>query len=109
MHYTEQTRPSQPIQHMPGQTVSTSFHGLAQLQQEYGDLDYAFLSPIFNSISKEGYQQAFDLETLSEHVKASKYPLVALGGIHTGTQHPELGCCLCKPLGLPTCAEALRT
>ena len=60
--------------------MSTAFHELSQLQSEYGALDYAFLSPIFDSISKKGYEAAFDHETLAHRVPRSSIPLVALGG-----------------------------
>ncbi|KAF5841151.1 thiamine phosphate synthase superfamily [Dunaliella salina] len=66
---------------------STSLHSLEDLQggkARYGALDYAFLSPIFDSISKKGYAAAkFDpvqLRTLlQEHGK--QLPVIALGGI----------------------------
>ena len=41
-------------------TISRSCHSIGELEQ-FGELDYLFLSPIFQSISKEGYscEQAF--------------------------------------------------
>lgn len=65
-----------------GGVVSTSFHSLAQAAHEdYGSLKYAFLSPIFESISKPGYTAAFVKEDLQASVSQSSLPLVALGGI----------------------------
>mmetsp|Transcript_20269 Transcript_20269/g.56475 ORF Transcript_20269/g.56475 Transcript_20269/m.56475 type:complete len:239 (-) Transcript_20269:97-813(-) len=66
---------------------STSLHSLEDLQvgkARYGALDYAFLSPIFDSISKKGYMAAkFDpvqlRALLQEHGK--QLPIIALGGI----------------------------
>lgn len=80
MHYTERARPRAPLQARPPLTISTAFHELSQLQGEYGALDYAFLSPIFDSISKKGYVAAFDHQTLAHKVACSSVPLVALGG-----------------------------
>ncbi|KAL3160574.1 hypothetical protein ABBQ32_010512 [Trebouxia sp. C0010 RCD-2024] len=81
LHFTEKTRPSAPFQHKPPLTISTAFHDLSQLQKDYGDLDYALLSPIFDSISKKGYQAAFDHATLAQTVAGFSVPLVALGAM----------------------------
>ena len=43
-------------------------------------LDYAFLSPIFDSISKQGYSAAFDLSFLETAIANAKCPILALGG-----------------------------
>lgn len=60
---------------------STSFHQLQDVQQPYPLFDYAFLSPIFNSISKEGYKAAFAPEDLRNAVRQAKVLTVALGGV----------------------------
>lgn len=80
LHFTEKARPLAPIQQKPSLTMSTALHDLCQLENDYGALDYALLSPIFNSISKKGYQAAFDHKTLARRVASSSVPLVALGG-----------------------------
>ena len=80
LHFTEKTRPSAPFQQKPPLSISTAFHDLSQLQKDYGALDYALLSPIFDSVSKKGYQAAFDHATLAQRVASSSVPLVALGG-----------------------------
>ena len=80
VHYTEKTRPHVPLQARPPLTISTAFHELSQLQSNYGALNYAFLSPIFDSISKKGYEAAFDHKDLAHSVPHSAVPLVALGG-----------------------------
>jgi len=62
--------------------ISTSFHSLGQLDEDYGSLDYAFLSPMFDSISKSKYYSAgFDTEELRTTLKALHFPVIALGGI----------------------------
>lgn len=82
VHYSEAARAKAGIiQALPGLTSSTALHQLEQLREPHGSLDYAFLSPIFDSISKSGYSAAFDdLEQLSAAVAASPVPLFALGG-----------------------------
>lgn len=60
--------------------MSTAFHDLKQLQHDWGQLDYAFLSPIFDSISKEGYTASFDMPELQSSVASCTFPLYALGG-----------------------------
>ncbi|QCR24535.1 thiamine phosphate synthase [Pontibacter sp. SGAir0037] len=60
---------------------STSFHHLQDIKQPQPLFDYAFLSPVFNSISKEGYKAAFAPAELALAVRQSNLPVVALGGI----------------------------
>ena len=84
IHYTEKTRPSTALQPRDRLTISTAFHSLHQVHCDYGALNYAFLSPIFNSISKAGYQAAFDLDELAEALQKSHVPLIALGGQYVG-------------------------
>ena len=60
--------------------MTTAVHSLQQLEIDYGPLDYALLSPIFDSISKAGYQAAFDHDDLSKCTATCNMPLMALGG-----------------------------
>ncbi|WP_233635854.1 thiamine phosphate synthase [Hymenobacter setariae] len=72
---------------LPGQTLSTSFHSLAKINQHRRRYNYVFLSPIFNSLSKVGYAGNFDLGELRRffHAQAARPgyhpPVLALGGI----------------------------
>ncbi len=66
--------------------ISTSIHGLIDLQQPHDIYEYIFVSPIFDSLSKENYKAAFDTNELQEAVKRHKAHVVfsktiALGGI----------------------------
>ena len=63
--------------------VSTSFHHLKDLLACEGNYEYLFISPIFNSISKQGYQAAFELNDLADAISRSKYPVIGMGGIAT--------------------------
>ncbi|WP_404818013.1 thiamine phosphate synthase [Reichenbachiella ulvae] len=61
---------------------SKSFHSIEEINEEDAKLDYAFLSPIFNSISKQGYKAAFDVSILGEALNMKHpFPIYALGGI----------------------------
>ena len=47
-------------------TVSASCHSIEEVEERKKTCDYVFLSPIFNSISKQGYAAAFSEEQLRE-------------------------------------------
>lgn len=59
-------------------TISRSCHSLNEIEQS-SESDFVTLSPIFDSISKKGYQSAFDPETLD--LRKFKTPTIALGGV----------------------------
>lgn len=67
-------------------TVSRSCHSIEELKQ-YQKLDYLFLSPIFQSISKEGYGNGFTPESLEEASTDGTIneKVIALGGIDCTT------------------------
>lgn len=70
--------------------ISRSCHSLEEIRN-CSNMDYLFLSPIFNSISKEGYESGFTIEELKS---ASDKGIIndkvfALGGIDEKTI-PEL-------------------
>jgi len=62
---------------------SISTHGLLELEDLHDDISYAFLSPVFNSISKQGYNAMFDLDELTKSLSEldSSASIIALGGI----------------------------
>ena len=68
-----------------GITISKSCHSLEEIKKSDNHIDYAFLSPIFNSISKTGYQGAFTEEQLRQARKNNiiNDKIIALGGITT--------------------------
>lgn len=67
-------------------SISRSCHSLEEVQ-ENSELDYVFLSPLFRSISKEGYGSGFSMEVL--HKAASDgiihQKVIALGGMDNTT------------------------
>ena len=60
--------------------VSRSCHSLEEVADSR-ELDYVFLSPVFDSISKQGYASHFSEEQLRGHVDAR---VMALGGVTAG-------------------------
>ena len=66
-----------------GFTASASLHSFEEIESLPCRLDYAFLSPIFQSISKQDYPSAFSKEDLVNFFQQRKSttPIVALGGV----------------------------
>ncbi|UII25097.1 thiamine phosphate synthase [Fulvivirga maritima] len=63
-------------------SLSRSFHTWKALKSYQWPLSYAFLSPVFNSISKQNYKAQFDHEQLKKELtKDSNIPVLALGGV----------------------------
>lgn len=67
-----------PVAPQNARSVSKSLHSIDEIN-DAGKYDYFFLSPVFDSISKEGYKAAFDLEELEPVIRGKK--AVALGGV----------------------------
>ena len=64
-------------------TISTSTHSIDEFNALSNVFDYAFLSPVFPSISKENYQSKEDLlEALKKRTNFNT-KLIALGGIQS--------------------------
>lgn len=56
-----------------------------------GNLEYCFLSPVFDSISKQGYKANFDKEELKEFLnKERKIKVIGLGGVTESNYHELL-------------------
>ena len=64
-------------------TISRSCHSIAEASEQLPHSDYIFLSPIFDSISKEGYQSAYTTEELQQAATQGilSEKTYALGGI----------------------------
>jgi thiamine-phosphate pyrophosphorylase len=75
--------------------ISTSFHSLEEIKQNSKNYEYAFLSPVFDSISKQGYKSTFDKTTLKTQLTElnKNVEIIALGGIDENNiqQAMELG------------------
>lgn len=64
-------------------SVSRSCHSLEEISRYKGECDYLTLSPIFNSISKQGYMAAFEPEQLAAARDSGLIDcrVIALGGV----------------------------
>lgn len=67
-------------------SISRSCHSLDEVEKFKENCDYLFLSPIFDSISKQGYRSAFTEEVLREAARKGIIDdkVCALGGVHHG-------------------------
>ena len=61
-----------------------SFHSIEEIKACKESYQYGFLSPIFDSISKPGYQAAFNEDELRKFLNSDEkpFPIIALGGIN---------------------------
>lgn len=68
--------------------LSRSCHSGREVHDSKG-LDYVFLSPVFDSISKPGYRAAFSRDELRRILEQARVRVYALGGV-TPERFPEL-------------------
>jgi len=62
--------------------LSISFHSVNEIMESDKKFDYGFLSPVFNSISKQNYKSNFDLQNLKNYRDLfTEKRIFALGGI----------------------------
>lgn len=81
IHLTESAKKNTALYSLP-YLHSLAIHNLAELSSPtLSQFAYSIVSPIFASISKEGYIPPFSLSQFREAVKTSTSPVVALGGI----------------------------
>lgn len=75
--------------------VSTSFHSLEEINNCTYNYEYAFLSPIFDSISKENYKSNFNKTELKSffNIYKKEIKIIGLGGVneHNANEAIELG------------------
>jgi thiamine monophosphate synthase len=83
-HLSEKTRKKSDLSQVKN-IVSASFHLLEDVLTEKINLEYAFLSPVFPSISKRGYEPSSEIKKIKNFFKTNRekirVPLIALGGI----------------------------
>lgn len=78
---------------------SVSVHGFCEAGSVGEEFSYAFLAPVFDSISKPGHKQAFEHEALRLFLtRPWKTDFVALGGVSLDNVN------LCKDMGFKTVA-----
>ncbi|PTN04342.1 thiamine phosphate synthase [Mangrovibacterium marinum] len=85
IHFSAKTKNQMPQWRSFEGSRSTSCHSLEELHELPDQIDYAFLSPIFPSISKQGYHANFDFDELEKFLATyNKAEVIALGGIEAG-------------------------
>lgn len=89
IHFTEENRKhasEERLKHWKEKNfhLSTSIHKIEDYEILSNAFEYAFLSPVFESISKPNYAPSIDFRTEIKN-KKKKIALVALGGIATNT------------------------
>ncbi|MCG2610875.1 thiamine phosphate synthase [Flavobacterium sp. SM15] len=77
------SNPNQSLPNRPIDRKSTSSHSIEAFNLLGSDYDYAFLSPVYPSISKIGYRSKINLTETVKQRTNFKTKLVALGGIDT--------------------------
>lgn len=65
----------------PDIIVSASYHSPNSLLKNNPGYSYIFLSPIFDSISKIGYKNTFNEDSLEVALRKTKFNVIALGGV----------------------------
>jgi len=82
IHFTEKTKHLVADYSQVNCCKSMAVHELAELDTIPATIDYVLLSPLFPSISKEGYAKVWDVEELKAAVARKRsYKIAALGGI----------------------------
>ena len=83
IHFSETERKKNDFPGIENMILSTSTHSIEDFNALKNTFEYAFLSPVFTSISKENYGPKTDLfEDLAKRENFST-KMVALGGIHS--------------------------
>lgn len=80
IHLSSTNRPDN-FQKAEGFSISTSTHSIEEFNALSEDFDYAFLSPVFKSISKENYEPNVNWSTEIKKRAHFKTKLIGLGGI----------------------------
>jgi thiamine-phosphate pyrophosphorylase len=81
IHFSEKERRNGSLVYSERKTFSTSTHSIEDFNSLENDFDYAFLSPVFTSISKENYHPKINLfEALKSRTNYNT-KVIALGGI----------------------------
>lgn len=86
IHFTEKTRTETSEENLKNWKenrfiLSTSIHQMIDFEELPDDFDYAFIGPVFESISKPNYASNIDFKKELEQRKNNKTALIALGGI----------------------------
>ncbi|HSD06264.1 thiamine phosphate synthase [Flavobacterium sp.] len=84
IHFSEKERKAnKPNPFLKPVRFTTSTHSIEDFNNLSDDYNYAFLSPVFSSISKENYHPQTDLLEAAKSRTNFKTKLIALGGIES--------------------------
>jgi thiamine-phosphate pyrophosphorylase len=81
IHFSEKERRNSSFVYSERKTFSTSIHSIEDFNSLENDFDYAFLSPVFTSISKENYHPKINLFEALKSRTNHNTEVIALGGI----------------------------
>ena len=82
LHFTEKARINIPEYCQKREMIlSTSVHSIEDFNNLSDLFDYAFLSPVYPSLSKENYMPIKNLFEIIKNRKNTQIKLIALGGI----------------------------
>lgn len=81
-HFKEVDRKNVLSQSFTDKTISTSVHDIETFNQLNKEWEYAFISPVFPSISKKGYGENSNILDDIKKRDNSNVKLIALGGIN---------------------------
>lgn len=81
IHFSEKQRKEVFEIAIENKTISTSTHTIEAFNALNQNFEYAFLSPVFTSISKENYESETDLFKALKSRTNFKTKVIALGGI----------------------------
>ncbi|MCJ8154503.1 thiamine phosphate synthase [Chryseobacterium sp. SSA4.19] len=84
-HFKETARQNKEYQSFTGKVISTSVHDIHAFNELSMEWEYAFISPAFPSVSKEGYGQNCTVLSEMKSRNNSKVKMIALGGINENT------------------------
>jgi len=87
LHFREIDRQNNLFKTFTDKIISTSVHDIETFNELTEDWEYAFISPVFPSISKKGYGEN---STILNDIKKRDNPnvkLIALGGINENNIH----------------------
>jgi len=81
-HFREISRQNELYKSFTDKTISTSVHDIETFNELNEDWEYAFISPVFPSISKKEYGKNSNVLHDIKNRNNSNIKLIALGGIH---------------------------
>ncbi|AZB31566.1 thiamine phosphate synthase [Chryseobacterium balustinum] len=81
-HFREIDRQNGLFQSFTGKIISTSVHDIKTFNLLSEDWEYAFISPVFPSISKKGYGENSNILNDIKKRNNTNVKLIALGGIN---------------------------